>query len=316
MARAMQYLKPFFGTRRASFAAALVLTLFSSLAAVHESYGQGQAPLAERIVSIGGSVTEILYALGAEDRVVAVDTTSVYPSEAAEKPDVGYMRALSAEGVLSVDPDLILSIEGAGPATAVDVLKSASVPLIEVADVTSPRGVVEKIRAVGEAVGEEAAAAQLAARVEEEFAALKSFTENLDEKKRVLFLLSFNGGRPIAAGEGTSAEAIIQLAGGRNALTGFEGFKPVSDEMILNAAPDAVLIMNRGSHKLTAEEVFSKPAFKLTPAAQTRSLISMDGLYLLGFGPRTASAARELAQSLYAPQTYAPQTYAPQTTEN
>ena len=80
---------------------------------------------ADRVLSVGGSVTEIVYALGEGDRLVARDSTSSFPDSAVKLPDVGYMRALAPEGVLSVNPDLIIAEEGSGPQETIDVLREA-----------------------------------------------------------------------------------------------------------------------------------------------------------------------------------------------
>ena len=102
-----------------------------------------------RIASVGGSITEIVYALGEEDKLAARDSTSVYPEAALKLPDVGYMRALSPEGVLSVNPTGILAVEGSGPRETIDVLKKASVPFITVPETYDHAGILEKIRVVG-----------------------------------------------------------------------------------------------------------------------------------------------------------------------
>lgn len=270
-------------------AAAVALTLLA---------GGPAAAAPARLVSIGGAVTEILYALGAADRIAAVDSTSTFPAAAADKPDVGYMRALSAEGVLSVQPDLVVAVEGAGPPDAIAVLKAA-VPVEEVADTPTPEGVAAKIRRVGAIVGAPAEAEALAGGVAADFAALERETAGIAERRRVLFVLSLSGGRVMAAGAETSADAMIRLAGGINAATGFSGFKPMVDEAVIAAAPDVVVVMRRGEHATGADELFALPAFQTTPAAQARALVSMDGLYLLGFGPRAPAAARDLAAALY-----------------
>ena len=105
------------------------------------------------VVSIGGAVTEIIFALGAQDQVVARDTTSSYPPEAAALPDVGYMRALSPEGVLATGPKLIIAEEGAGPPETIEVLAQADIPFVTVPDDYTAEGVSAKIRAVGQALG-------------------------------------------------------------------------------------------------------------------------------------------------------------------
>lgn len=261
-------------------------------------------PEARRIVSVGGTVTEILFALGAGDRIVARDTTSYYPEAANAKPDIGYLRALSPEGIFAQKPDLILAEDGAGPADAIAVLKAGQVPYVTVA--TPPLGdaIAQKIRDTGAAVGLEDKAEVLAKDVSASLEKLKADVAALDpaKKKRVLFVLSLANGRVMAAGKETEAGALIELAGGVNAAGEIAGYKPLSDEAVIAARPDLVLVMQTGQHKLTPEQVFALPALAASPAAAAKALLSMDGLYLVGFGPRTPAAARELAVALYPDQ--------------
>lgn len=256
----------------------------------------------KRIVSIGGAVTEIVYALEQENRLVARDTTSNFPADAADLPNVGYARALSPEGVLSVDPDLILAIEGAGPPETLAVLKQANIGYVEVPEVFSAEGVISKIKIVGKTLGQEEAAARLIETVSadlEEAQALASEVAG-GNPKRVLFVLSTTGGRITAAGQDTGADGIITLAGAENAITEFSGYKQMSDEAIAAAAPDVILAMDRGGdHGLTQDSLQNLPALKLTPAAQNGHMIRMDGALLLQFGPRAASAVKDLSQALY-----------------
>jgi iron complex transport system substrate-binding protein len=120
----------------------------------------------KRVVAIGGAVTEILYALGLEDRIVGIDTTSLYPKTAlADKPNVGYMRQLSSEGVLGLNPQLILAIEGSGPKETLEVLETAKVPLISVPDKHTAEGVAQKISLIAHAMDADARGACLATAV-------------------------------------------------------------------------------------------------------------------------------------------------------
>lgn len=256
---------------------------------------------ASRIVSIGGAVTEILYTLGLQDRIAAVDTTSAYPPAALkEKPNVGYMRALSPEGVLGIAPTLILSIEGAGPKQAMSVIEAASIPLVTIPDSFSGEGILEKVRMVAQATGVEARGRCLADKVRADLDALAHVRKRVAKPMRVMFVLSFVGGRAMVAGNKTAADGIIKLAGAVNAISEYEGYKAINDEAVVAAKPDAVLVMSRSSaEQLTAETIFSHPAFTTTPAAANKAYVFMDALYLLGFGPRTALAARDLAFRLY-----------------
>lgn len=254
---------------------------------------------AKRIVSIGGSVTEIIYALGEEERLIARDTTSLFPPEALDLPDVGYIRALSPEGVLSTDPDAILALEGSGPPEAFDVLKKASVPVITIPDGYDRDSIVAKIRAVGEALSVVDKAAKLAAQVEADVKAAEERAAAGDPGKRVLFILSLAGGRIMAAGSDTGAGGIIEMAGGENAVQDISGYKQITDEAAIEAAPDVILVMDRaGDHGIDAAMVSEHPALAATPAGKNGSIIRMNGLYLLGFGPRTAEAIRDLSDAL------------------
>lgn len=253
-----------------------------------------------RIVSIGGAITEILYALGLEERIVGIDTTSLYPPKAlGEKPNVGYMRQLSAEGVLGLNPQLILAIEGSGPKETLDVLESAKIPFVSFPETFTEDGLIEKIRLVAHAMDVDARGACLTAAVTNDLSQLRTLRGNIHKQARVMFVMSFLNGRAMVAGQKTAANEIIKMAGGVNAMEGFDGYKPVNDEAIVTAKPDVILTMERGRDPVDAQTVFSNPSFAMTPAAAKKSFIAMDGLYLLGFGPRTAAAARDLALSLY-----------------
>ncbi len=255
-----------------------------------------------RIAAIGGAITEIVYALGEEGHLVARDSTSLYPQDALKLPDLGYMRQLSPEGVLSIDPTGILALQGSGPAEAIDVLKKASVPYIEVPETFDHQGILERIRVVGKALGADARADALAAEVDAKLKAAESRTAGVTQRKRVLFILSLAGGKVLASGSGTAADGIIRLAGGVNAVEGYEGYKQLSDEAIVTAAPDVVLVMDHAGPGVSDEEILANPAIAQTPAGAARKVVRMDGGYLLGFGPRTADAVNDLAAAFYGGQ--------------
>jgi iron complex transport system substrate-binding protein len=261
---------------------------------------QDALPDTSRLVTIGGSLTEIVYALGEQERLAARDSTSLYPAEALSLPDVGYMRQLSPEGVLSVRPSAIIALEGSGPPEAMDVLKAASVPLVEVPDEFDKAGVLGKIDIVGKALGVEDKAQALAAKVSADLDEAESLTKDIADRRRVLFVLSFQDGRILASGGGTAADGIIRMAGGINAVSGFEGYRPLADEALVEAAPDIVLMMDRGGdHAMTDAQLAAHAALAATPAGKDGRIVRLDGSYLLGFGPRTAGAVRDLARALY-----------------
>jgi len=258
----------------------------------------------ERVVAIGGAVTEIVYALGEGHRLVGRDTTSRYPPQTEALPDVGYSRALSPEGVLSVAPDLILATEDAGPVETIEVLKASGVAYVTVPEIWNGAGIARKIAVVGEALGVPDRAGRLIAETQTRLGAAAGLVSDQtpQARQRVLFVLSLQGGRILAGGRDTPSAAIIEMAGGVNAGDGFAGFKQMTDEAVAGVAPDVILMMSRGGdHEIVREQLFSMPAIRTTPAGQSGTAIIMPGLYLLGFGPRTAEAVLDLNAAIYRP---------------
>ncbi len=255
---------------------------------------------AERLVALGGDVTEIVYALGAGDRLVAVDATSDHPPAAEELAELGYFRRLAAEPIVALEPDLVLASAASGPPVVLEQLRAADVALSIVPDEPGVEGVVAKIAAVGQALGREAEAAALAREVQAQVAQARARVADAARRPRVLFVLNVGRGAPLAAGADTSAAAIIDLAGGRNAVGGFDGYKPLSQEAAIAAAPDVVLVP---AHTLEAAggpaALLDRPELRHTPAAAGGRVVAMDGLLLLGFGPRLGQAVSQLARALH-----------------
>ncbi|RWB31249.1 MAG: hemin ABC transporter substrate-binding protein [Mesorhizobium sp.] len=275
---------------------------FAALLPVRAAEGTEVFADPSKIAAIGGSITEIVFALGEQDRLVARDSTSRYPEAALKLPDVGYMRQLSPEGVLSVNPSGILALHGSGPKQAVDVLKKTSIPFIEVPERYGHEGILEKIRIVGKALGVDAKADALAAEIDAKLKAAEKQTASINDRKRVLFVLSMQGGKILASGSDTAADGIIKLSGGVNAVDGFSGYKQLSDEAVITARPDVILMMNNAGPAASDDELFANPSILSTPAGAARKVVRMDGGYLLGFGPRTADVIHDLAASLYGGQ--------------
>ena len=282
------------------------LFVMFAIAAVSAAKARAETGPAERVLAIGGAVTEIVYALGEQDRLVARDSTSTFPPEATGLPDVGYMRALSPEGVLSVEPDLILARANSGPAEAIDVLRAADVRWVTVPDAFTPQGIDESIRIIAEALGVPEKGQALRARLGEDLARADALADGVRDRKRVLFILSMRDDRILASGTGTAAHGIIDLAGAYNAISDFEGYKQLSDEAVIEADPDVILMMKgRGEaqdHGAPNSRITGHPALGATRAAREGAIVRMDGLFLLGFGPRTGEAAMELAKAIYGDQ--------------
>ena len=251
-------------------------------------------------MSVGSSITEIIYALGAEKMLVGVDTTSLYPEAARKLPQVGYMRALSAEGVLSLKPSLIIATTAAGPPGALDQLKATGIEIMILPDLYDYDSVIAKIAAVGKVTGR---VAEADATIAKGRAAMQSLADKLATVKshpRVLFLLSMTGGAPQAAGRDTAAAGIIKLAGGTNAVDGYAGYRPLTPESVIASRADFVLVTRQTVEAMGGKQaILDQPSLNRTPAGKAGRIIEFDTLLLLGFGPRTPEAARALAMALH-----------------
>jgi iron complex transport system substrate-binding protein len=255
----------------------------------------------QRIVAIGGAMTEIVFALGEGAHVVAVDTTSLYPWRAvAPLPKVGYLRQLSVEGILSTKPDLILADVDAGPKDVLDQLQSMGAPVAHFHAEHTVDSVVPKIRFVGEALGHQPEAEAMVEAYSADLEAIKAEVAGLTRHPKVLFLIAAGTTGLRGAGDGTAAGEMIARAGGVNSFAGVSNYKPVSAEAALAANPDAILMMKQSVDEVGGiDAVAMLPALAKLKAAKEKRIIALDGNYMLNFGPRTAHAIRDLAAALH-----------------
>ncbi|OYT70493.1 MAG: hemin ABC transporter substrate-binding protein [Chloracidobacterium sp. CP2_5A] len=252
-----------------------------------------------RVVAAGGSVTEIVYALGAEAALVGCDASSLYPEAAAKLPQVGYVRALSAEGVLSLRPSLVLTLPEAGPPDALAQLRASGTPVLIVPSETSLEGVKRKIRAIAQALDRQAQGEELVRRLDVDLAAARNYLDGCPEKPKVMFIYARGQGVAQVAGRDTAAAEMIRLAGGVSAFD-FEGYKPLTAEAAVAAAPDVILLSSRGLESSGGVAgVLAMPGVKQTPAGRNQRIVAMDDLLLLGFGPRAGQGVLELARLLH-----------------
>lgn len=256
-------------------------------------------PRPPRLVTVSGAITEVVYLLGAEAQLAGTDTTSLYPAAALKTPKVGYMRQLSAEGLLSLKPDAVIATTEAGPAVVLDQVRSAGVKVeLVVADHTWAE-VQRKVQAVGRAAAREAQARTLQATLDAEWAEVqKRIAASTGPKPRVLFILSHSAS-PQVAGQNTAADAVIRFSGGVNCMTGFEGYRPMTAEAMAAAAPEVILTSDQSIEAHGGIEKFwTRPELALTPAFKRRTLVTMDALQLIGFGPRLPATVREVHERM------------------
>ena len=253
----------------------------------------------ERIISADGSLTEIIYALGEEQRLVGVDTTSGYPKRATQLPQIGYKRNISAEGALSLQPQVLIATEDSGPDKILKQITAAGVVIHRYSAAPTMEAVEAKITGLAALVDKPEEGQMLWAAVEASVAQAQTRLLAVDKPVKVMFVLSNANGSAIIGGENTHADTIIRLAGGVNAVSGFEGYKPMPDEAIAAAQPDVILMMTRGGNHEVNADILGKPGFAMTPAAAERRLVKMDGMLMLGFGPRIGEAVEKLIRAFY-----------------
>lgn len=253
-----------------------------------------------RIVTLGGTITEIVFAMGAGERVVGVDASSSFPEAANQLPKVAYHRRLSAEGVLSLRPTLIIATTEAGPPEAIQQLESAGVTVLVLPHEPTVENAIAKIERIAAALNVQARGAALIQALKEELSQVQSAIPQTAAQAKILFLYARGQGTLMVAGQDTGADTMIGLAGGTNAVQGYSGYKPLTSEAAVAAAPDVILLMDSGLESVGgAQGLWQLPGLALTPAGQQGRVLSMDGLLLLGFGPRLGQAVLALNQALY-----------------
>jgi iron complex transport system substrate-binding protein len=259
-----------------------------------------------RIVSVGGALTETLYALGAQGELVGADTTSLFPDAARKLPSVGYARALSAEGLLSLRPTLIVATQDAGPPAVLRQIESARVPLALLDADHRFEGVVARTQRLAELCGRVEAGRTLVAYLQRGWAEVQAQVAQRNAARkaasRVLFVLSHSMAQVRVSGSGTAADAMLRYAGAVNVLSSFEGYKPLSPEAAIAAAPEVILATDQGLEAAGGiDGLLRAPGLAQTPAGRQRRVVSLDALLLLGFGPRLPQAVAALSEALHEP---------------
>ncbi|WP_145536502.1 heme/hemin ABC transporter substrate-binding protein [Yersinia alsatica] len=250
---------------------------------------------AERIVTIGGDVTEIAYALGAGGEIVARDSTSLQPQAVQKLPDVGYMRMLNAEGILAMKPTMLLVSELAQPSLVLKQVADSGVNVVTVPGQTTPESVAVKINAVAAALHQQEKGQELIKDYQQRLGAVS----NTPLPVKVLFVMSHGGLTPMAAGQNTAADAMIRAAGGNNAMQGFSRYRPLSQEGVIASAPDLLLITSDGVKALGGSEgIWKLPGMALTPAGKNKRLLVVDDMALLGFGLETPQVLTQLRKGM------------------
>ncbi|WP_316841932.1 hemin ABC transporter substrate-binding protein [Pedobacter gandavensis] len=258
-------------------------------------YVGSYATTAKRIITLSGAITETVDALGLGNQIVAVDVTSIYPAYAAKLPRVSQNRVLSAEGIISFSPDLVIAPEGDISKAIAYQLKSAGIKVVSIKQEFSVAGATKFIRAVAAAVGQspkgEVVVKQLSSNLQQTLAEISKNPKH----PKVLFVYARGTGVMMVAGKSTNMDAIISLAGGKNAAQGFSNYKPYTTEALVNANPDLILMFDFGYKSLGGiNSILKMPGVSLTNAGKNKRIVQMDGELLTGFTVRLPQAIKEL----------------------
>jgi len=294
-------LKPRMSRRKSLASAALML-----LSACVMSTASAAQPVAPRAIGVGGGVTEIVYALGAQDLLVGSDTSSTWPAAALTLPKVGYQRTLAAEGVLSMHPTVVLASHEAGPPVVLKQIEDAGVRVIRVEGDYTFEGLLKRVRLIAAALGRQQDGEQLAQRLTQQWQDLQArmrarpAQDTNGRPLRVAFVMTHGGGS-MAAGRGTGADALLRLAGAENAFgKDFDDYKPLSPESLAAAAPDVIIATADRPEAAEAAlaSMRTTPGIAQTPAVKHGRVAALDIVLTLGFGPRLPEAVDAVYHAL------------------
>lgn len=268
------------------------------------SHQAAAAELPQRWVSAGGALSEWVSALGGEAKLVGVDTTSQHPQSLKSLPSIGYQRSLSAEGILSLRPDILIGTEEMGPPPVISQVRSAKVR-VELFSAQPDLPTLEKnVTHLGQLLGAESQAAQLLRSYQQQLDAQKARVVAVQSKQKapsVLLLLGHAGGKPLIAGKDTAADWLLQQAGGHNLAT-HTGYKPFSVESLASLDPEVLVFADRALTGEAAKAALFKenPILNSSRAAKTGRVLELDPTLLVGgLGPRLPAALKTLSDGFY-----------------
>lgn len=249
-----------------------------------------------RIVSANGTLSEILVGLGLEKQIVGVDVTSTYPASLEKIPKIGHNRTIAAEGILALNPDVIIYTNQSMLSPAVvKQLNSSGKKVVEFKHEYSKDGAIKLIREVGAYFNATAQAEKMVKALQVDLSKIPATAS----PKKLLFIYARGTGTLMVSGAGTSLDKMFALAGHKNAVNGFTDFKPLTAESLIVANPDVLVLFSSGLESLEGMDGLLKvPGVASTNAGRNRRIVTMDGQFLTGFGPRLGKAAIELSQKV------------------
>ena len=257
----------------------------------------------ERIVGLNGSTTEILFALDVGDNVVGCDASSTYPKGVKEKlPSIGYQYGLNAEGILSLNPTLVIGRIDVRPPQVVQQLRMAGVTVLLLTEPRSFEETEQRLRTIGKAVGQEKKAEELLEALDADIKKLETKLASREgqPKQKALFLYLRGTQTTLVLGADTAPGAMLDIVGAENAAGNIKGNKPMTAEAVIAAQPDVYVLFTSGLESIgDVDGLLKLPGLAHTPAGQNRRVVTLDGQYPSGFGPRCGRAALDLFKGIY-----------------
>jgi iron complex transport system substrate-binding protein len=252
-----------------------------------------------KLITAGGTVTEIVHELGFGDQIIATDITSTYPASMQELPSIGYRNQIKAEGILALGPNLILAEEGYMTPDVVSQLQAAGIEIKFFKKPTTIEGTRAIIMEIADYLGVSENGAELLSQLDKDMAALLTYLSDKSEQPSMAFVMARGQEMVFVAGEDTFSASLMQLAGIRSTGVGFKDFVPLTPEAIASMNPDYLLFFESGLQSIGGKEgVKNIRGIESTTAFQKDQILAYDGLYLSGFGPRVGKAALELAKAV------------------
>lgn len=252
---------------------------------------QSTPAASEKIVSLNGSITEVLAALGEEKNIIGIDVTSTYPTTIKETAkNLGHTRSLSIENLLALKPTLVYGTATDLSPEQIVQLKNAGVKVEIIAQDFSVEGAKKFVETIAKTLNKENYT-----RINQEIDEALKEIKPLTSAPKVLFIYARGAGTLMVAGKNTPVQKVIELAGGVNAVNDFEDFKPLTPEALVKNNPDYILLFDTGLQSVGgADGVLKIEGVSATNAGKNKKIIAMDGQLLSGFGPRVGTAAVEL----------------------
>ena len=276
----------------------IILILFLSISNAYAICEQSMSR--SKIVVAGGSITEIVYFLGMEDKLVGVDITSNFPKEAKKLKSIGYLRNLSIEGILSLSPGLVLAEEDIGPPIIVNQLRKTSIDLRIIKEKNNLNGIHNKIVCISKILNTSLEENEDYVELQKKLYRVRNLKKiNSKKIKKILLILMMRGSSPVVAGKNTSGQGFIEMIGHENSMKNLNGWKPVSSEEIIKKNPDYIIITKRAFKNFSSLDQFLNiPGISSTLAAKKKNIIVKDGMSMLGFGPRTINVAFDIDKKI------------------